>query len=113
MGTALIIEDDESIREVLRAAVREVGFAVEAVTEPSSSHPSIDVVISDLIRLRSYEPEGARAYVTTLREHYPGAAIIVCTAHSAAAGDDIGADAVLAKPFTLLRLEEAIARVTR
>jgi len=113
MRTALIIDDDDSIREMLKTLVQEVGFTVHAFAESSSSHPRTDVVISDLVPLRSYDRAGARAYVTTLRERYPGAPIIVCTAHSAAVGDDIGADAVLAKPFTLLGLEEAIARVMR
>jgi DNA-binding NtrC family response regulator len=114
----LVIEDDRDIRNLIRQVLSDEGYDLTFVDgldrAPADAAP--DLVITDLVGLRPYASGPARAYVRRVTERYPGAPIIVCTAHEPAFRevDRLGAAALLGKPFTIEELlrtvDECIAR---
>lgn len=73
--------------------------------------PAVRLVITDLVGVRSYDPNAARDWITKVRQRYPAAAVVVSTAHGSAAASGpqaLGADAVLAKPFDVGRFTEMV-----
>ena len=108
---AVVIARDVDEREVLVELLGEIGLeaVVETVIPSAVSHPS--VVLTDLGP--RYDPTKARAAVRRLRERWPDAPVIVLTSHRAAAGepDQLGADALVQKPFDVDDLTNAVRRL--
>jgi len=100
----VLIEDDPDIAALVEDMLVELGHRVEICPDlPTGAiDAQADLVITDLLALRSYDPEAAREWIARVRAAFPGAAVIVSTAHApaaAAGGPALGADAVLSKPF--------------
>jgi DNA-binding response OmpR family regulator len=98
----VLIEDDPDIAALVREMLTEVGHEVDVRSElPDGVDADAQLVITDLLALRSYDPETAREWIVRVRAAFPQATIIVSTAHAPAAADApaLGADAVLTKPF--------------
>jgi DNA-binding response OmpR family regulator len=114
----LVIEDDRDIRTLIRQVLSDEGYDLTFVdgldSAPADAAP--DLVITDLVGLRPYGSNAARMWVRRVKERYPAAPIIVCTAHEPAfqESDRLGAAALLGKPFTIEELlgtvDELIAR---
>src|SRR5207249_1400458 len=96
-------EDDPDIAALVVEMLTEAGHQVEARSRlPDSADPGAQLVITDLLAMRSYDLETARDWVARVRAAFPEAALIVSTAHAPAAAAGaaaLGADAVLTKPF--------------
>ena len=102
----VLIEDDPDIAALVDGMLTEAGHQVEVrSTLPEGPvDQGTDLVITDLVALRSYDPGAARSWIARVRAAYPDAAVVVSTAHQPAAvagGPGLGADAVLEKPFDL------------
>jgi len=100
----VLIEDDPDIAALVREMLIEVGHEVDLRPELPGGMIDADaeLVITDLLALRSYDLETAREWIARVRAAFPRATIIVSTAHAPAAGAGpaaLGADAVLTKPF--------------
>ncbi|MDP9320678.1 MAG: hypothetical protein M3P16_06250 [Chloroflexota bacterium] len=91
----------------------EVGHEVEVRSELPDGMIDADaeLVITDLLALRSYDLETAREWIARVRAAFPRATFIVSTAHAPAAGDAraLAADAVLAKPFDVTVFTRTVA----
>ena len=115
MGTLLVIEDDAVIAELLANVLEEGGYKAE-VTPALDRAPKGDysLVITDLISTDSYDVASARRWVADVRRAFPGVPVVVCTAHRVAEGDgpEMGADAVLMKPFDVDELLALVERLT-
>lgn len=114
MPTVLVIDDDEVIAELLQSVLAEGGHDATAVPSLDHARPAhIDLVVTDLISASPYTLAGASAWVAEVRRRLPGVPVVVCTAHRAASGDwaDMGADAVLTKPFDLEELLTIVRRL--
>jgi two-component system nitrogen regulation response regulator NtrX len=104
----LVIEDDRDIRDLIGQVLSDEGYELTFVDgldrAPADAVP--DLVITDLVGLRPYASGLARAWVRRVKERYPAAPIIVCTAHEPAFEelDRLGAAALLGKPFTIAEL---------
>jgi DNA-binding NtrC family response regulator len=108
----LIIEDELVVAQLMAEVMTEAGHrsyvfdSLEAV--PAGSAP--DLVISDLLPLRDFSPDGARAWVRALSARFPGIPLIVCTAHLEASrhSHELGATAVIMKPFDVDHLKDTV-----
>ena len=111
MGKAVVIAHDVDERELLIELLDEIGLeaVVETVIPSGVADPS--VVLTDLGP--RYDPTKGRAAVRRLRERWPQAPVILLTSHRAATEelDQLGADALIQKPFDLDDLTNAVRRL--
>ena len=112
----MVIEDDPDIQNLIRQVLSDEGYELAFVDgldrAPVDAVP--DVVITDLVGVRPYASGLARAWVRRVQDRYPGAPIVICTAHELALKelDQLGAAAVLPKPFAIDVLVQTVARLT-
>ncbi|MBI4220671.1 MAG: response regulator [Chloroflexi bacterium] len=119
-GTArsvLLIEDDESVRDAIIASLESIGITrVTVARDGESGLAQIDAVHPDVVLLDLMLP-GTDGFdvLAKLRQGRSGfhpERVVVISAMSDALSESallqLGADRVLAKPFTLERLEAAV-----
>src|SRR5256884_3587675 len=102
MTTVLVIDDDQIIVDLLKMVVEDAGHevviasAMDRIPQPLAP----DLILTDLIPLKSYRRDLAQEWIRDLRSRYPRIPIVVVTAHAEAARDagPARADAVLEKP---------------
>jgi DNA-binding response OmpR family regulator len=102
----VLIEDDPDIAALVVDMLTDVGHEVEVRSDlpPGIVDRDAELVITDLVDLRSYDLPSARAWIQRVRAAFPRAAVIVATAHGSAGvagAPGLGADAVLTKPFDI------------
>ena len=127
MHRALIVDDDQSIRTVLRGALRDAGWTVQEVDDGAAVEEKLESERFDLLMLDLYMPGmngfevlrrirqphgGVRTWKTP-----PTVGIIVLSGAAGASGLNfaarLGADACLQKPFDLGDVLAAVRGVTR
>ena len=115
MATILVIDDDQIIVDLLKMVVEDAGHdaVVASAVDRIPHRLEPDLVISDLVALKSYEREEARRWVRELRTRFPRIPLVVVTAHGQAVAEasQLGADAVVAKPFDVEALGSTLARL--
>ena len=119
MPDILIIDDEAPIRGIMRRTLEGSGYAVREAPDGEAGLQAVrahtpDLVISDLIMP---EREGLET-IQVLREEFPGVKILAVSGGGAVANEGylmdaelLGADASLAKPFSLTDLRDAVARL--
>ena len=110
----LVVDDDESIRELISLALEDDGVQVIGAPEGESALKMIPDLKPDLILLDTRMPvmdgqEFARRY-REFEDH--SAAIVVLTAidDPERAAADVGADGYLSKPFDLADLSQVVSQ---
>ena len=127
-GKALIVDDDRSVRFVLREALRERGWAVEEVDDGSVVEEQLETQRYDLLLLDLYMP-GMNGFEVLRRIRQPHAGVLPVwktpttvgiIVLSGAAGPRglsfaarLGADACLQKPFEIADVLAAVRDLTR
>lgn len=113
MSHILVIDDDLAIGDLIRDVLREEGHEIVSVEHLERAAPDLapDLVITDLVGVHGYDTDVARAVLTRVHERYPDVPIIVCTGHEQALRESaqLGAAAVVRKPFTLEALVKTVA----
>lgn len=114
----VLIEDDPDIAALVEGILDERGQAARQLADLDGAAPDplVQLVITDLVAIRSYDREAARAWVAKVRASYPNAAVIVSTAHGPAKDGGaraIGADAVLTKPFDVTLFGDTVEALLR
>jgi two-component system chemotaxis response regulator CheY len=116
-GRVLVVDDDESIRSVVTAALREEGYDVLEATNGAAALEIVRQLYPVVILLDMWMPvmngwEFVRQYRALPGPHAP---IVVMTAAVDARrrGAEIAADGVLAKPFELDSLLDTVASYAR
>jgi two-component system OmpR family response regulator len=102
----VLIEDDPDIAALIEEVLTDLGHEVDVRAQLADGpfDRDTELVITDLVALTGYDLESARAWIARIRAAFPEAAVVVSTAHTAAAaagGPALGADAVLGKPFDI------------
>ena len=116
--TVLIVDDEDSIRDVCRIVVRDTGLhsrtasTTEQALEILEQHP-VDIVITDL----RVPQMGGIELLKRVRENYPHMAVIVLTQYgtieSAVEATRMGAADYLTKPFRIPELRDKLDRIVR
>jgi len=112
----VLIEDDPDTANLVEEMLREIGHRVDtrARLEDGPGDDEAELVITDLVPLRTFEPSIAREWIARVRAMFPNAAVVVATAHAPAANAGaaaIDADAVLTKPFDVGLFTRAVESV--
>ena|SRR5256885_6181712 len=113
MASIVVLDDDPIVLELLRTVLDEGGHEAICGTylEDLPLGARADLVISDLIPLKSYSRETALSWVATLRQRFGPVPILIITAHIAALRerDFLGAEGILGKPFDVEALLVKVA----
>ena len=111
----LVIEDDRATRDLLRQVLSDEGYELLLVNrlEDAAADAVPQLVMTDLVGLDRYESGRARESVRRVQKRFDGAPVIVCTGYEQAAeeSDELGAAALLRKPFTIEALVRVVARL--
>ncbi|MGH2487556.1 MAG: response regulator [Ktedonobacterales bacterium] len=113
----LIAEDEETIAETLAMIIEDAGYVPvvahdgrQALLLARERRPQL--IVTDLMMPYINGAELiAEVRVLAAAEGYPAPPIILVTAASAARARDAGADAIVAKPFELSRIEAVVHRL--
>ena len=112
-GTVLVVDDDVDTRAVLRIALEEVGFTVDSAGDGLSALRKIReqtpaAVILDLNMPRMGGEDFLYAWRAGVET--PGVpTIVISAAYKALRPEDLGVEAVFAKPFDIAKLVECVA----
>ena len=106
---AVLIARDADERELLIELLADIGLETVVDTSIPSVVTDPAVVLTDLGA--RYDPRKGRAAVRRLRERWPQAPVILLTSHRAAAdeSDQLGADALILKPFDVDDLTDVVS----
>lgn len=121
MERVLIIDDNRDVRALLKTALTEAGYEAHAVAEGGAALAQQELASADLVVTDLYMPgmEGIET-IAKLRKRYPRTKIIAMSggsrfgtdrANTLAIALEIGADAILRKPFNPERLIAVVHRV--
>lgn len=117
-GYALVIDDDENVREILADNIRMLGYEVflaesgkEGIEVFKSQQRKLDIVLTDLVMPGMNGLE----VIKEIRWMNPEIPVIVCTGigsdEKAAELEKLGVSAVLEKPFSYKDLEKHFTRI--
>jgi CheY-like chemotaxis protein len=117
MARVLIVEDDESIRQLVAYALGDEGHEIDEAVDGRTALAVIALRPPDVIVLDMKMPgmdgwEFARTYRQQYGDRTP---MIVFTAatDAAARAAEVGAEAIVSKPFDLDALIERVSQVAR
>jgi CheY-like chemotaxis protein len=116
MASILIIDDDTSIRRVVRAALERAGHHVAEAGNGAEGMQRYRMAPADLVITDVFMPDqDGIETIQQLREEFPAARILAISGGSVAGTSGtlrdallLGADATLAKPFTIEQLTRII-----
>lgn len=112
-NSILIVEDDDTMREMLRYNILQNGYSADAVSDGQSCLSTISEKNYDLILLDLMLPGiDGLTLCKEIRERTPGTKVIIVSAkseqESKLSGFQLGADDYVTKPFSM---EELLARI--
>ena len=115
MARVLLVDDDETLLEILGDYLRRVGHHVDAVSSGASAGASLSLFGPDIVILDVSMPEvGGWQVLREIRESST-TPVIMLTArteeHDVLHGFALGADDYMAKPFSFAQLEARIRAV--
>jgi len=112
-GTALLVEDNPDVAEVSVALLEQLGYQVHAAGDALTALEAVearnfDLVVSDIVMAGAMDGLGlARA----IRQRHPQLPVILVTGYSDTAALAAPEFAVLRKPYQLVELSRAAAKV--
>lgn len=111
MTRVLVIDDDIVLTHLVRLVLEDMDCEVTTATSAEGLPAGpFDCVVTDLLGVRAYSFDDARAWIVRLAGRYPGVPVIVDTGHSQAQRDGaaLGAYRVVLKPFDVEALTTAL-----
>lgn len=120
MPAVYVVEDDESIRELILYALESGGFDVSGFPESGAMWPAVESAAPDLFLLDIMLPgeDGLKILARLKARHeWRGIPVILLTAKSTeydkVRGLDLGADDYITKPFGVMELLSRVRAVLR
>lgn len=112
----LIVDDDESVRSLLRLTLPAEGHEVVEARDGDHALELVSASVPDLVLLDWRMPGRPGADILSeLKARYPAVQVVVLTAELAneqrELAESLGADAFLTKPFSPLQLLEIVERL--
>ncbi len=112
----LIVDDDESVRSLLRNTLPEVEYEILEAADGGEALRQFRAEAPDLILLDWRMPEiGGSSVLDAVKDQHPQLPVIVLTSevqeHHRALAESLGVDAFITKPFSPLDLLETIERL--
>jgi two-component system, chemotaxis family, chemotaxis protein CheY len=116
VAAVLIIDDDSAIRRVLRSALERAGHSVDEAGDGAEGMAHYRVAPADLVITDVFMPDqDGIETIQQLRDEFPDARILAISGGSVGGASAtltdamlLGADATLAKPFSIDELIEAV-----
>lgn len=114
----LLVEDDDDLRAVIAAGLREAGFAVDGAGDWPEADVMLHVTAYDCVVLDRMLPSGDSLTRLESRRRAGWSAPVLCltaldTLHDRLHGLESGADDYLAKPFVMRELVLRVRSLTR
>ncbi len=114
-ATVLIVDDEETARSFVGAALNDAGFETLEVGDLASAHKALDTGAADIVLLDVMLPDGSGlSLLDRLSLENPSPPVILITAHGevemAVDAMKKGAQDFLQKPLDLERLVQAVQR---
>jgi DNA-binding response OmpR family regulator len=111
-ATTLVVEDDDGSREMLALALADHGLAVEVARDGAEGlarleGPGVDLVVLDF-RMLALDGAGFMRELRARPGPRPPVLLITAGTRPVELAAEIGADAVLPKPFDLVDLYRAV-----
>ena len=110
----LVVDDEPSVRMIVRAILSGAGFAVHEAADPEEARSVLqsaarpfDVVVLDL----TLPGEAGAALIPEFRAKSPGCRILLVSGAGADEAEGVDADAFLGKPFTRATLLDAVNKM--
>ncbi|MFO0619075.1 MAG: sigma-54 dependent transcriptional regulator [Polyangiaceae bacterium] len=112
MGLALVVDDDESVTELVCAWLGREGWSVDELGRADALFEALEVTIPDVVLLDLQLPDrDGMSVLAELRERFPEVAVVMLTANrdvdTVVAAMRLGAVDYVAKPFDPTRLSTA------
>jgi len=112
----MIVDDDESVRSLLRMTLAEDEYEIDEATDGEQALRLLERAVPDLVLLDWKMPERHGSLVLDeLKRRYPQLPVIVLTAeiaeHHRSLAEALNVDVFLTKPFSPLELLETIERL--
>jgi two-component system, chemotaxis family, chemotaxis protein CheY len=117
LASVLIIDDDTGIRRMLRGALERAGHRIEEASNGAEGMQRYRTAPADLVITDVFMPDqDGIETIQQLREEFPESRILAISGGSVGGTSGtltdamlFGADATLAKPFTIQELTTAVA----
>ena len=112
----MIVDDDESVRSLLRMTLPEDGYEIDEATDGEQALALVEERVPDLVLLDWKMPRRHGSLVLDeLKSRHPQLPVIVLTAeiaeHHRNLAESLKVDVFLTKPFSPLELLETIERL--
>jgi len=109
----LVLDDDQTIAELMRIVLEEAGFDVTVCVETALvPRGRFDCLVTALMSVSVYSIDESRDWLLSLADRFPGVPVIVVTAHPEARDDQsaLGAHEVIIKPFDVEHIADSVGR---
>jgi DNA-binding NtrC family response regulator len=111
--TVLVVDDDAAIRFLCRVNLELDGWTVDEAATLDQARETLAAAAVDVVVLDVHVGvESGLHFITEIRERNPGVPVVLLTGSVGAPGlEEVDADAVISKPFTLDQLTGTVGRL--
>jgi two-component system, OmpR family, response regulator len=110
--TVLVVDDDAAIRFLCRVNLELDGWAVEEAATLDQAREALAAAAVDIVVLDVHVGvESGLDFIAEIRERNPGVPVVLLTGSVSPGLDEVDADAVISKPFTLDQLTGTVGRL--
>jgi DNA-binding NtrC family response regulator len=110
--TVLVVDDDAAIRFLCRVNLELDGWAVHEADALDQARETLAAVAVDIVVLDVHiGVESGLDFIAEIRERNPGVPVVLLTGSVSPGLEEVDADAVISKPFTLDQLTGTVGRL--
>jgi DNA-binding response OmpR family regulator len=110
--TVLVVDDDAAIRFLCRVNLELDGWAVEEAATLDLAREALAAAAVDIVVLDVHVGvESGLDFIAEIRERNPGVPVVLLTGSVSPGLEEVDADAVISKPFTLDQLTGTVGRL--